>query len=94
MRFRIFAFVVGLIVASFVGANLAIFLEVDACADAGGSYIAATGACVVPAGVEYVAQFSRPGLYALWAFFLLAVFGPAWVATRLVLFVAARMAQH
>jgi len=94
MRYRIVAFAVGLIVAFIVGANLATYLEVDACADAGGSYIAVTGACVVPVGVEYVAQFSRPGLYAFWVLFLLAVFVPAWAATRLVLSVAARIAKR
>jgi hypothetical protein len=87
---RAFAVIAGLLVATMLAGALAVFLETDSCIDAGGIYIRATGACSLPAGVEYVAQFARPGLYALWGIFLVLIGLPAWMVYRIIIVLAAR----
>ena len=86
---RAFAAVAGLLVATVVASQLAVFLEIDACLDAGGIYVRETGACSVSAGVGYVAQFARPNLYVLWGIFLVLTGLPFWVTFKIVTVIAA-----
>ena len=92
LMIRAFAAVVGLLVATVVASQLAMFLEIDSCLDAGGIYVRATGACSVSSGVEYVAQFARPDLYVLWSIFLVLTGLPFWLAYKAVTALAARLA--
>jgi len=82
---RVIAFIIGSIVTVIVAMNLAVFLEFDRCADAGGRYIDATGACLID-GNKYVALFSRTGAYAFWCVFLGISFMSGWFIYRVVLF--------
>jgi ABC-type Co2+ transport system permease subunit len=78
MRFgiRLLSFAIAASLAVWWAEWLAVFLESDACLDAGGSYQSATGSCASPAA-PYVAQFARPGMHFFWLMFLLAVTVPA-----------------
>jgi hypothetical protein len=78
---RAVSFAVSLAVTVTVAMQLARFLEMDTCIDAGGRYIESTGACDIEA-IGYVALFSRPRLYALWALFLGACFMIGWIVFR------------
>lgn len=82
MMRRAISIALALALAVFTAVHLSVFFEVDACADAGGRYLAETGACEVPPGVSYVPQYSRPNLYAFWIIFLLLVAAPAWFVLR------------
>lgn len=85
---RLVPFVAAAVCAVLVAVPLAAFFEHDACADAGGAYVAATGLCLLEPGTSYVPQFSRPGLYGLWVVFLASIAVPTWLAawaSRLIL---------
>jgi hypothetical protein len=79
---RLASVAAALVCAVVVAVWLAAFFEHDSCADAGGVYMALTGACLVEPGTLYIPQFSRPNLYAFWAIFLALVALPAWLAYR------------
>ena len=83
-HFATFAVLIGLFVTVITAMHLAEFLEWDSCADAGGRYNKATGACTFDTSREYVAQFSRPGLFAFWAIFLGLSALPGWLIYRVV----------
>jgi hypothetical protein len=69
-----------------VAVHLARFLEQDNCIDAGGTYIASTGACEID-GMDYVALFSRTPGYALWTAFLGLSCVVGWAVYRVVAFI-------
>jgi hypothetical protein len=79
---RAVSFVVAAAAAVCFAMRLALLLEQDACLDAGGTYIAATGACETAAA--YVALFARPHVYALWAGLLIAAFVVGGIAHAIV----------
>jgi hypothetical protein len=66
---RVVSIIAGLTASVVVAVNLAAFLEMDTCLDAGGRYIERTGACDIDRA-DYVPLFSRPGIYAFWTLFL------------------------
>lgn len=88
---RLVPLAAALVCAVLVAVPLAAFLEHDACADAGGIYVAATGMCLLEPGASYVPQFARPGLYALWTSFLTLVAAPSWLAAWVTAHILARL---
>ena len=91
MMRRLVPIVVALVCAVLVAVPLAAFFEHDACADAGGVYVAATGGCMLEPGTPYVPLFSRPSLYALWFIVLALVAAPAGLAAWLSHLLLARI---
>jgi len=78
---RAAAFVSGVVAAAVFASRLANVLERDTCLDAGGIYLAASGACETAAA--YVPLLSRPHLYAA-AGLLIAAFVVGGVAYAIV----------
>jgi len=79
---RAAAFVSGVVAAAVFASRLANVLERDTCLDAGGIYLAASGACETAAA--YVPLLSRPHLYAAWAGLLITAFVVGGVAYAIV----------
>ena len=57
--------------------------ELEACADAGGSFDINTGACR-GASAGYIPQLARTGLFVFWSLFLGLAVLPAWLTHRLL----------
>jgi hypothetical protein len=87
---RIVSFTAGAIVAVVVATEFATFLEWDNCADAGGLYNRASGACSVD-DPEYVPMFSRVNWYPLCCGFLGASFLSGWLVYRTVVWFGSRL---
>ncbi len=68
---RLVGFVFSAVLAAVLANSLAVYVNADACLDAGGRYEAATGVCNAVTG--FVTPFSRPGNTSFWIVFLAPV---------------------